>query len=70
MYGWRVPFAVVAVPSLVLAPLFYFITEDPKRGNAEKALRLDDTTVGSFCASLLASFCDFNASNLVMPGLR
>jgi len=41
VFGWRVPFAVVAVPCLILAPVFYFVTTDPKRGGAENALALD-----------------------------
>jgi predicted MFS family arabinose efflux permease len=43
VYGWRAPFAVVSVPTLVLSPIFYWFTEDPKRGNAERQLALDET---------------------------
>ncbi len=30
--GWRLPFILAAVPNFILAPLFYFIAEEPKRG--------------------------------------
>lgn len=31
-WGWRAPFAVVAVPVFILAPIFLFTTKDPVRG--------------------------------------
>lgn len=37
--GWRLPFILAAVPNFILAPLFYFIAEEPKRGEGEKELR-------------------------------
>ena len=43
VYGWRIPFAVVSIPSLILAPVFYFVTTEPKRGAAERTLQLDET---------------------------
>jgi MFS family permease len=36
---WRPPFIYVSVPNLVLAPLFYLVAEEPKRGESEDALR-------------------------------
>ena len=39
VYGWRLPFILVAIPNLVLAFLFLFIAADPKRGSGEAALR-------------------------------
>jgi MFS family permease len=35
---WRLPFILAAVPNLFLTPLFYVITKEPKRGQAEKEL--------------------------------
>jgi MFS family permease len=37
--GWRLPFILAAVPNFFLAPLFYFVAEEPKRGEGEKELR-------------------------------
>lgn len=37
VFGWRVPFAVVAVPALVLAPIFRFTTVEPTRGTKDLA---------------------------------
>ncbi len=36
---WRPPFIYVSVPNFVLAPLFYLVAEEPKRGESEEALR-------------------------------
>ncbi|MFA4701562.1 MFS transporter [Pyrococcus kukulkanii] len=36
---WRPPFILVSVPNFILAPLFYIIAEEPKRGAGEKELR-------------------------------
>ena len=33
--GWRVPFVVVAVPSCIIALLFYFTAMDPERGSCD-----------------------------------
>lgn len=35
---WRLPFIIAALPNLVLAPLFYFVTVEPKRGQSEREL--------------------------------
>ncbi len=35
---WRLPFILAATPNLILAPLFYFVTVEPKRGQSEKQL--------------------------------
>jgi MFS family permease len=35
-YGWRVPFLVCAIPTLILAPLFILTTKDPKKGGLDK----------------------------------
>ncbi|AEK73664.1 Putative transporter [Thermococcus sp. 4557] len=37
--SWRTPFIIAAVPNFILAPLFYLIAEEPKRGEGEKELR-------------------------------
>ena len=37
--GWRAPFAVIASPTFVLAPIFFFTTRDPPRGAKERAIR-------------------------------
>ncbi|KPU62671.1 transporter [Thermococcus sp. EP1] len=37
--SWRPPFIIAAVPNFVLAPLFYIIAEEPKRGEGEKELK-------------------------------
>ncbi|MCO6042046.1 MFS transporter [Thermococcus alcaliphilus] len=37
--SWRTPFIIAAVPNFILAPLFYFVAEEPKRGEGEKELR-------------------------------
>lgn len=37
--SWRTPFIIAAVPNFILAPLFYIIAEEPKRGEGEKELR-------------------------------
>ena len=37
--SWRPPFIYVSVPNWILAPLFYIIAEEPKRGAGEKILR-------------------------------
>ena len=35
--GWRAPFVMVAVPTLVLAPVFWYVTPEPRRGSKERA---------------------------------
>ncbi len=35
---WRLPFMIAAIPNFILAPIFYLITEEPKRGQSEKEL--------------------------------
>ncbi|GIX42353.1 MAG: MFS transporter [Leptospiraceae bacterium] len=35
---WRLPFIIAAVPNLILAPIFYIITKEPKRGQSEEEL--------------------------------
>src|SRR5438309_4117498 len=37
-YGWRNPFYVRAIPGFLVAPAFYFATEEPVRGAPEPAL--------------------------------
>lgn len=34
-FGWRYPFVIIAVPNFLLAPLFYFLMSEPKRGETE-----------------------------------
>jgi len=36
---WRPPFMYVAIPNWILAPIFYIVAEEPKRGAGESALR-------------------------------
>jgi MFS family permease len=35
---WRLPFIIAAVPNLILTPIFYLITKEPKRGQSEREL--------------------------------
>lgn len=37
--SWRLPFIYVSVPNWILAPLFYIVAEEPKKGTGEKVLR-------------------------------
>ncbi len=37
--GWRLPFIIASVPNFILAPLFYIIAYEPKRGAGEKELK-------------------------------
>ena len=37
--SWRPPFIIASVPNFVLAPLFYFVAEEPKRGQGEEEVR-------------------------------
>ncbi|CAD5244956.1 MFS transporter [Thermococcus camini] len=37
--GWRLPFILASVPNFILAPLFYVIAEEPKRGAGEEEVR-------------------------------
>ncbi|MBO8174503.1 MAG: MFS transporter [Thermococcus sp.] len=37
--SWRPPFIIASVPNFILAPLFYLIAEEPKRGEGEKVLK-------------------------------
>ena len=37
--GWRIPFAIVGVPSVALATIMWLTTKDPRRGGAEEALQ-------------------------------
>lgn len=37
--SWRLPFIYVSVPNWILAPLFYIVAEEPKKGAGEKVLR-------------------------------
>ncbi|WP_048159761.1 MFS transporter [Thermococcus barophilus] len=37
--SWRPPFIIASVPNFILAPLFYLIAEEPKRGGGEKVLK-------------------------------
>ncbi len=37
--GWRLPFIIASVPNFILAPLFYIIAHEPKRGAGEEELR-------------------------------
>jgi MFS family permease len=38
--GWRLPFAVVGIPSVAVATLMWMTTKDPRRGGAEEALQV------------------------------
>ncbi|WP_297504984.1 MFS transporter [Thermococcus sp.] len=37
--SWRPPFIIASVPNFILAPLFYFVAEEPKRGAGEEEVR-------------------------------
>ncbi|HII67951.1 MULTISPECIES: MFS transporter [Thermococcus] len=37
--SWRPPFIIAAVPNFILAPLFYIVAEEPRRGEGEKELK-------------------------------
>jgi len=37
--GWRLPFIIASVPNFILAPLFYIVVYEPKRGAGEKELK-------------------------------
>ena len=37
--SWRLPFIVASVPNFILAPLFYILAEEPKRGEGEEEVR-------------------------------
>ncbi len=37
--SWRTPFIYASVPNFILAPLFYIVAEEPKRGSGEKVLQ-------------------------------
>ncbi|WP_297067329.1 MFS transporter [Thermococcus sp.] len=37
--SWRPPFIIASVPNFILAPLFYAVAEEPRRGEGEKELR-------------------------------
>ena len=37
--SWRPPFIYVSVPNWILAPLFYIVAEEPKRGAGERVLK-------------------------------
>lgn len=39
VFGWRLPFLLAALPSLVVLPLFWFFVSEPKRGASEDALQ-------------------------------
>lgn len=45
--GWRLPFVLVAVPSLVLALVFFAFVREPARGQAEEALAAAGVTGGT-----------------------
>ncbi|AKI96721.1 MFS transporter [Kosmotoga pacifica] len=36
--GWRLPFVIVSLPNLLFVLLFFFLAEEPKRGEAEVAV--------------------------------
>ena len=36
---WRLPFIIVSVPNWILAPLFYIIAPEPRRGESENVLK-------------------------------
>lgn len=38
--GWRVPFVIVAIPTIALATLMLFTVEEPSRGVTEAALQV------------------------------
>ncbi len=37
--SWRPPFIIVSVPNFIIAPLFYFIYEEPHRGEGEREIK-------------------------------
>ncbi len=37
--SWRTPFILVSVPNFILAPIFYFVLIEPKRGEGDKELK-------------------------------
>ena len=37
--NWRAPFIIVSVPNWILAPLFYIVYPEPRRGESEDALK-------------------------------
>lgn len=39
MMSWRLPFIIAAAPNFIIAPLFYFIYEEPQRGEGEKEIK-------------------------------
>ena len=43
--GWKAPYAIVAIPNLVLAIVIFFTTSEPRRGMAEQKLSTVDSAV-------------------------
>lgn len=39
IFGWRLPFIIIAVPNLVLLILFYLLVPEPKRGATEESIK-------------------------------
>lgn len=39
MVSWRTPFIIASVPNFIIAPLFYFVYEEPERGEGEKEIK-------------------------------
>ncbi len=37
--SWRTPFIIVSLPNFILAPIFYLVLVEPKRGEGEKELK-------------------------------
>ncbi len=37
--SWRIPFIIVSLPNFILAPIFYLVLVEPKRGEGEKELK-------------------------------
>ncbi len=38
--NWRIPFIIAAIPNFILAPIFYVVTKEPKRGQSERELEI------------------------------
>jgi len=39
VYGWRLPFIVVAIPNFILALIFLLLVKEPQRGKTEESLK-------------------------------
>ena len=60
-WGWRSPFVVVAIPTLILAVVVWFTVPEPERGITEAALQVRQ------CSTCLSCSC---ISNRMTPSTR